>query len=108
MDEPTYVEGIRKLLEIIHKEGARAFMHLNFPKERFLDRQVKGAKQKKDKWVQPIANNMTVEEAYTIVGKMANGACKAREIGYDGGRCSGKLRRPDCPASLSSFKQEDR
>ncbi len=84
IDEPSYVEGIQRLLKIIHEEGAKAFMHLNYPKEKFFDKQVNGAKQKGDKWVQPLANYITSEEAYTIIGKMAQGAYKAREIGYDG------------------------
>ncbi len=84
IDEPSYVEGIQRLLKIIHDEGAKAFMHLNYPKERFFDKQVNGAKQKGDKWVQPLTNYITTEEAYTIIDKMAKGAYKAREIGYDG------------------------
>ncbi|MBI5099195.1 MAG: FAD-dependent oxidoreductase [Nitrospirae bacterium] len=84
IDDPSYIEGIQKLLGVIHDEGAKAFMHLNYPKERFLDTQVPGAKQKGDKWVQPLANYMTAEEARSIIGTMAEGASKAKEIGYDG------------------------
>jgi 2,4-dienoyl-CoA reductase-like NADH-dependent reductase (Old Yellow Enzyme family)/thioredoxin reductase len=84
MDEPSYVEGIQKLLTIVHENGAKAFMHLNYPKERFFDRHVEGAKQKGDKWIQPLTNYMTAEEAYTIIDTMAKGAYKAKEIGYDG------------------------
>ncbi len=84
MDEPSYVEGIQKLLKMIHQEGARAFMHLNYPKERFFNEKVTEAKPKGDRWVQPLANFMTDEEAYTVIDKMVSGAKKAREIGYDG------------------------
>ena len=84
MDEPSYVEGIQKLLSVIHDEGAKAFMHLNHPAERFFDKQIEGAKQKGEKWVQPLANYMTAVEARSIIDIMAKGASKAREIGYDG------------------------
>ncbi len=83
-DEDSYVKGIQDLLGVIHNEGAKAFMHLNYPKERFFDRQVPGSKQKGDKWVQSLTNYMTKEEAYSIIGTMAGGAGRAREIGYDG------------------------
>lgn len=84
IDEPSYVNGIKSLLNVIHGEGARAFMHLNYPKESIFDRQVEGAKQKGDKWVRPLANNMTTEEAYAVIDRMAEGASIARETGYDG------------------------
>lgn len=84
IDEPSYVEGIQKLLSAIHDEGAKAFMHLNYPGEIFFDKQVEGAKQKGGKWVQPLANYMTAEEACSIIDIMAKGAYRAREIGYDG------------------------
>jgi 2,4-dienoyl-CoA reductase-like NADH-dependent reductase (Old Yellow Enzyme family)/thioredoxin reductase len=84
IDEPSYVEGIQELLNIIHDSGAKAFMHLNYPKERSCDKQVEGAKQKGDKWIQTITNIMTAEEAYIIIGKMAKRASKAKETGYDG------------------------
>jgi len=84
VDEPSYIEGIRRLLDIIHNKGAKAFMHLNYPKERIFDKKVKGAKQKGGKWVQPLANNMDTDEVYAAIDKMAEGASKSREIGYDG------------------------
>ncbi len=83
-DVSSYIDGIQKLLGVIHDEGCRAFMHLNYPKERFFDKQVPGSKQKGDKWVQPLANYMTAEEARLIIETMATGAVKAKEIGYDG------------------------
>jgi 2,4-dienoyl-CoA reductase (NADPH2) len=83
-DEESYVSGIVGLLDVIHENGAKAFMHLNYPKEMLFDRQVPGSKQKGDKWVQALANNMTTEEAYSIIDTMAGGAGRAREIGYDG------------------------
>jgi len=83
-DGPSHIDGIQKLLGVVHDEGAKAFMHLNYPKERMFDMQAAGAKQKGDKWVQPLANNMTSGEAYTIIDTMAKGASKAKELGYDG------------------------
>jgi len=84
MDEPPFVEGLKRLVKTIQNEGAKAFMHLNYPSERFVDEGTKGAKQKKGRWVLPLVNNMTVDEAYGIIDKMAEGGVKAREIGYDG------------------------
>lgn len=84
IDEPTYVEGIQQLLNILHEYGTKAFMHLNYPKERVFEGEVKGSKQKGDKWIQPIANYMTTDEAYAVIDRMAEGAYKARKIGYDG------------------------
>jgi 2,4-dienoyl-CoA reductase-like NADH-dependent reductase (Old Yellow Enzyme family)/thioredoxin reductase len=84
MDEPHYVEGLKRLVRTIHDEGTKAFMHLNYPSERFVDEGTKGAKQKKGKWVLPLMNNMTIDEAYEIINKISDGAAKAREIGYDG------------------------
>ncbi len=69
MDEPSYVEGIQKLLNLIHQEGAKAFMHLNYPKERLFDEQIEGAKQKGGKWIQPLVNYMTAEEAHIIINR---------------------------------------
>jgi len=42
-DEPSYIEGIQGLLHVIHDEGAKAFMHLNYPKEITYDKPVPGA-----------------------------------------------------------------
>jgi len=84
IDEPSYIDGIKRLLNVIHNEGVKAFMHLTYPSERFFDKQVDGAKQKGNKWVQPLINYMATKEAYSIIDKMVNGACLAREIGYDG------------------------
>ena len=42
-DTPEYAAGVIELLDAIHAEGARAFMHLNYPRERKVDRPVDGA-----------------------------------------------------------------
>jgi 2,4-dienoyl-CoA reductase-like NADH-dependent reductase (Old Yellow Enzyme family)/thioredoxin reductase len=83
-DTPEYADTIRDLLGTIHAEGAKAFMQLNYPKERILDREVPGSKQKGKTWVAPLGRIMTVAEAYDVIGVMAKGAKMARELGYDG------------------------
>jgi 2,4-dienoyl-CoA reductase-like NADH-dependent reductase (Old Yellow Enzyme family) len=83
-DIPDFAAGIKTLLEAIHNEGARAFMQLNYPKERIFDHEVSGSKQKGDVWAAPLVKIMTAEDAKEIVNIMAKGAKRAREIGYDG------------------------
>jgi 2,4-dienoyl-CoA reductase-like NADH-dependent reductase (Old Yellow Enzyme family)/thioredoxin reductase len=83
-DTPDFAEGIKRLLNVIHSEGAKAFMQLNYPKERFFDHEAPGAKQKGNVWVAPLIKIMTSEDAIEILGIMAKGAKKARELGYDG------------------------
>ncbi len=84
LDMPEYADTIKTLLGAIHSEGARAFMQLNYPKERIFDREVPGSKQKGNTWVAPLLKIMTSEEACRLIGIMANGAKSARELGYDG------------------------
>lgn len=83
-DTDEYAQGISSLLGVIHAEGTKAFMQLNYPKERVFDREVPGAKRQGDVWTLPLANTMSDEEAAEIVEIMASGAKRAREIGYDG------------------------
>lgn len=83
-DSSEFVGGIRNLLEVIHGEGAKAFMQLNYPKERTFDHEVPGAKRKGDVWLAPLVRTMTAEDAEEIVDIMARGAARAVEIGYDG------------------------
>ncbi|NVM20734.1 MAG: FAD-dependent oxidoreductase [Desulfobacterales bacterium] len=83
-DTEEYANGISELLDVIHAEGARAFMHLNYPKERTFEKEVPGAKKKGDVWVVSLANAMSSQEAVEIIDIMANGAKRARQIGYDG------------------------
>lgn len=84
IDNDDYAAGVRGLLEIIHAEGARAFMHLDYPKERAVAAGAAGAKKKGDGWVAPLAGNMSAAEAQEIMAIMARGAAAARKIGYDG------------------------
>jgi 2,4-dienoyl-CoA reductase-like NADH-dependent reductase (Old Yellow Enzyme family)/NADPH-dependent 2,4-dienoyl-CoA reductase/sulfur reductase-like enzyme len=83
-DTPEHAAGLIQLVDAIHAEGARAFMHLNYPRERKVDKAVDGAQKKGDAWVVSLANAMSTEEAEEILAIMANGAAKARTIGYDG------------------------
>jgi 2,4-dienoyl-CoA reductase-like NADH-dependent reductase (Old Yellow Enzyme family)/thioredoxin reductase len=83
-DTSEFADGIKNLLNVIHQEGAKAFMQLNYPKERVFDHEVPGAKQKGNVWVAPLIKIMTSDDAKEITGLMANGAKRARELGYDG------------------------
>jgi len=83
-DTPGHVEALQALLEVIHAGGAKAFMQINYPKERILDHEVPGAKQKGASWVAPLAKTMTAGEADEMVGIMSDGAGRARELGYEG------------------------
>jgi 2,4-dienoyl-CoA reductase-like NADH-dependent reductase (Old Yellow Enzyme family)/thioredoxin reductase len=83
-DNEEYAQGISVLLDVIHEEGSKAFMQLNYPKERVFDKEVSGAKKKGDMWTVSLANAMSVAEAAEILEIMANGAKQAKEIGYDG------------------------
>jgi 2,4-dienoyl-CoA reductase-like NADH-dependent reductase (Old Yellow Enzyme family) len=83
-DKDDFADGIKDLLNAIHAEGARAFIQINYPKERIFDREFPGAKQKGNVWVAPLTGIMTSEEAGEILDIMAKGAKRAREIGYDG------------------------
>ncbi|MBU2521780.1 MAG: FAD-dependent oxidoreductase [Proteobacteria bacterium] len=83
-DQEEYASGLIELINIIHNEGAKAFMQLNYPKERSFGKEVPGTKKKGDKWVVPLANFMSLEDADEILGIMVHGAKKAKETGYDG------------------------
>lgn len=84
LDTQEYAAGLIQLVDVVHAEGARAFMHLNYPRERKIDKAVDGAKKKGDGWVVSLANSMSMQEAEEILAIMADGAAKARTIGYDG------------------------
>jgi len=83
-DTQEYAAGLIQLLDVIHAEGTRAFMHLNYPRERKVEKAIEGAKQKGDAWVVSLANTMSTQEADEILAIMANGAAKAKTMGYDG------------------------
>lgn len=83
-DTSDFAEGIKALLGAIHEQGSKAFMQLNYPKERIFDHEVNGSKQKGNEWVASLVKIMTAEDAENIIEIMANGAKRARELGYDG------------------------
>ncbi|UCD80862.1 MAG: FAD-dependent oxidoreductase [Desulfobacterales bacterium] len=84
IDADEYVHGLTELLNAVKSEGARAFMQLDYPKERAVKQPIPGAKQKGNAWIAPLANTMSIEEAHEILAILSRGAVKAREIGYDG------------------------
>ncbi len=84
IDTPGYISSVAGLIRTIHGEGSKAFMQLNYPKERSFDLEVPGSKQKGGKWVAPLVRTMTTADAEEILRIMAEGALKGRELGYDG------------------------
>lgn len=84
IDSADYVAGLQELLDAVKSEGARVFMQLNYPRERAVEQQVSGAKQKGEMWIAPLATTMTIAEADELLEIMVRGAVQAREIGYDG------------------------
>jgi len=83
-DEEEYASGIRELIDAVHTEGAKAFMQLNYPRDRKFQEEVPGAKKNGNLWVTPLSNTMSLKDAEEIMAVMARGAKRAREIGYDG------------------------
>ncbi|MES0349664.1 MAG: hypothetical protein ABUK19_03000, partial [Desulfobacteria bacterium] len=53
-DSDEYAQSITALLGGIHAEGSKAFMQLNYPKERVFNEEVPGAKKKGDMWTLPL------------------------------------------------------
>lgn len=84
IDAAEYVHGLQGLISAVQSDGAAVFMQLDYPKERAVGRQIPGAKQKGDKWIAPLANTMSLEEAHEILALLTHGAVQARDIGYDG------------------------
>lgn len=83
-DQDEYIDTLQALIHAIHAEGCKAFMQLNYPKERFFKEERPAAQKKGDRWAVPLANAMSREEAQEILEIMSAGAKKARDIGYDG------------------------
>ena len=83
-DLAEYASGISQLIQAIHAEDAKVFMHLNYPSERILEQEIPGAKKKRGTWLLPVANAMSIQEASEIIGVMTEGARRAKEVGYDG------------------------
>ena len=51
IDSPEYIAGLQELLDAVKSEGARAFMQLNYPRQRAVGQQIPGAKKKGDMWI---------------------------------------------------------
>lgn len=83
-DTPEFAQGIVSLLNAIHSEGVKAFMQLNYPAERVIPEEVRGARKKGKDWVLSLVNSMTSEDTEEIIHLMTKGAKRARELGYDG------------------------
>jgi len=84
MDTDEHVRSLTGLIDAVKSEGARVFMQLNYPKERSVAKPTPGARQIGDKWLAPLVDTMSIDEAYEILDIMVRGAAKAKEIGYDG------------------------
>jgi 2,4-dienoyl-CoA reductase-like NADH-dependent reductase (Old Yellow Enzyme family)/thioredoxin reductase len=84
IDTDEHVMDLRGLLDAIKSEGAKAFMQLDYPRERSFKQQVPGACKKGDAWIAPLATTMSIDEAREIMDIMVQGAVKARDVGYDG------------------------
>ncbi len=83
-DTPEFADGIAKLINSIHAQGAKAFMQLDYPKERSLDHEIPGAKRKGNLWLGFLPEIMTPQDAGQIIEIMSAGSKRARELGYDG------------------------
>lgn len=84
IDSAGHVAGLQALLDAVQSEGARAFMQLNYPRERAVKLQIPGAVRTGDSWIAPLATTMSMAQADEILAIMARGAVQARKIGYDG------------------------
>ncbi|MCP3942846.1 MAG: FAD-dependent oxidoreductase [Desulfobacteraceae bacterium] len=83
-DTKEFQRGILDLVRLIHDHSAKAFMHLNYLKEIKASSHTPGAKKKKNRWMAPLGNVMSLHEAEQIRGKMAAGAKMAKQLEYDG------------------------
>jgi 2,4-dienoyl-CoA reductase-like NADH-dependent reductase (Old Yellow Enzyme family)/thioredoxin reductase len=83
-DIEEYAAGVSRLLHSIHAQDARAFMLLNYPRERIFHEETVGARKKGDVWVAPLVNTMSLEDADEILDIMTKGAKRAKDVGYDG------------------------
>ncbi len=83
-DLKEYARGVKELLSSIHTEDCKAFMQLNYPKERVVSEEIAGARKKGDVWIVSLANAMSPDEAYEILEIMSKGSRRAKELGYDG------------------------
>ena len=105
LDGPEYRKNIQGLLDAIHVEDAKAFMHLNYPKERSFDKELAGAKKKGEKWNLPLANSMSLEDADEILQYYGSRCRSGKKNRVRRRGNPGQLWRPDCPAAFAPVKQ---
>lgn len=84
MDTDEQAAGLKRLLAAVQSEGARAFMHLNYPAGLACEAGTPGAREKKGRWVLPLVGGATADGLAQVVKAYGAGAARAREIGYDG------------------------
>lgn len=84
MDTDEHVAGLKRLLEAVQGEGARAFMHLNYPAAPACEAGTPGAIEKKGRWALPLIAGTDEARLEQIVEAYGAGAARARRIGYDG------------------------
>jgi len=84
MDTDEQAAGLKQLLAAVQSEGARAFMHLNYPAGLACEAGTPGAREKKGRWVLPLVGGATADQLAQVVKAYGAGAARAREIGYDG------------------------
>jgi len=84
MDTDKYVAGLRRLIKAVTYYGCKAFMQLDYPAFIKADANAPGAKERHGHWLAPILNTATPDELRSYIDKIAKGAGRAQEIGYDG------------------------
>jgi 2,4-dienoyl-CoA reductase-like NADH-dependent reductase (Old Yellow Enzyme family)/thioredoxin reductase len=84
MDAPEYVSGLKQLAQAVQAQGARAFMHLNYPAALPAAEGTPGAVQRKGKWSLPLVSGGSAGQIERVVERFAAGARAARDMGYDG------------------------
>jgi 2,4-dienoyl-CoA reductase-like NADH-dependent reductase (Old Yellow Enzyme family)/thioredoxin reductase len=84
MDAPEYAAGLEALAQAVQGEGARAFMHLNYPAALPAAEGTPGAVQKKGKWSLPLVSGGSAAQIERVAERLAAGASTARALGYDG------------------------
>jgi 2,4-dienoyl-CoA reductase (NADPH2) len=98
IDDDRYIQGLRELVEVIHKHDCPTFMQMNhdgpwqvklpFAPEPFYEGKPVGASPVSLKAESDFHNEeprpLTVEEIQAIVDKFASAAVRARKAGFDG------------------------
>lgn len=84
MDSEEFRKSLKNLVDAIHGQGTKAFMHLNYPSVCETPSGANGAFQKKGKWFVSLIDTASTEEVEKVIEKFALGAKQARDIGYDG------------------------